>query len=56
MQETNCPECAGAIAPKAVMQLGELLSCSDCGAKLEVMGVEPLSLGMAPQVEEDWGE
>ncbi len=56
MPDCNCPECAGAIAPKSQLSLGELLSCADCGTKLEVMGIEPLSLGLAPQVEEDWGE
>ena len=56
MSVMNCPECAGAIAPKSAVALGELIACADCGAKLEVMGIEPLSLGLAPQVEEDWGE
>jgi len=56
MQDMNCPECAGAIAAKSALQLGELLSCADCGTKLEVVGTEPVVLGRAPQVEEDWGE
>lgn len=52
----NCPECAGAIAAKSALQLGELVACADCGTKLEVLGIAPFSLGRAPQVEEDWGE
>jgi alpha-aminoadipate carrier protein LysW len=30
--------------------------CSGCGAELEVASIEPLTLEVAPEVEEDWGE
>ena len=36
--------------------LGEIAQCPDCGVELEVLSAEPLALGLAPQVEEDWGE
>lgn len=35
--------------------LGELL-VSDDGAELEVVGLDPLRLELAPEEEEDWGE
>ncbi|MBE9507737.1 MAG: lysine biosynthesis protein LysW, partial [Chloroflexi bacterium] len=28
----------------------------DCGIELEVMSLEPITLELAPEVEEDWGE
>ena len=36
--------------------VGELMSCDDCGCELEVLGLKPVSLGEAPEAEEDWGE
>lgn len=52
----ECPECAGAIGlPSDVMQ-GEILQCEECGVELEVTALEPLTLALAPEEEEDWGE
>jgi alpha-aminoadipate carrier protein LysW len=36
--------------------LNELIECADCGTEFEVTSVEPLTLALAPQEEEDWGE
>ncbi len=52
----ECPECAGKISLKANSMVGEILTCPDCGARLEIMGLNPASLAVAPKVEEDWGE
>ena len=30
--------------------------CPGCGAELEITALEPLTLALAPQEEEDWGE
>jgi alpha-aminoadipate carrier protein LysW len=51
----HCPECDAEITLQNVM-VGEILYCVDCGAELEVLSVEQPSLGLAPQIEEDWGE
>ena len=56
MANTECPECAGAVSLAANTEVGEILSCPDCGARLEVKSVSPPSLAIAPKVEEDWGE
>lgn len=50
-----CPSCAGPIeaAPHLV---GEIIDCTDCGTELEVTGLAPTRLAIAPEVEEDWGE
>ena len=52
----KCPECDAdvTVGPDAVK--GEILSCGDCGAELEVKGTAPAELALAPQAEEDWGE
>jgi alpha-aminoadipate carrier protein LysW len=51
----NCPECDATIELQDPMK-GEIVSCPDCGADLEVVGVQPLTLELAPEEEEDWGE
>jgi alpha-aminoadipate carrier protein LysW len=52
---TECPECYSEVALREVMQ-GEIVRCSDCGADLEVRGLEPVELQLAPEEDEDWGE
>ncbi len=36
--------------------LGEVVECAECGAELEIVALEPLTVELAPEVEEDWGE
>ena len=50
------PECEGAVGLPADARQGEIVSCDDCGAELELLATEPVSLAIAPEVEEDWGE
>ncbi len=38
------------------LELGELVVCDECGSELEVVGLEPLELELAPEEDEDWGE
>jgi len=52
----ECPECAGTISFNGNTLKGEIVTCPDCGAELEVKGTSPISLELAPQEEEDWGE
>ena len=52
---TNCPECGGNVPAEAV-ERGEILPCPDCGAQLEVRELAPLTLTLAPEIQEDWGE
>lgn len=51
----QCPECVADVALTNVMQ-HEIAQCPGCGAELEVIEIEPLTLELAPQEEEDWGE
>lgn len=56
MTTAICSECEGEILVAENVMVGEILECPDCGAELEVTGVSPLALELAPEVEEDWGE
>lgn len=56
MSDVLCIECEGVVEVAADVMLGELLECPDCGAELEVVNLNPLSLELAPEIEEDWGE
>ena len=51
----ECPLCATKVEG-ADREVGEVVTCQGCGAELEVVGVSPLRLAEAPEVEEDWGE
>ncbi len=51
----TCPEC-GADVDVAGVEQGEIVPCPDCGSDLEVLSVSPVSLGLAPEEGEDWGE
>lgn len=51
----ECTECAAPLRVNALLP-GEILNCAECGADLEVRSVTPLTLALAPPVEEDWGE
>jgi alpha-aminoadipate carrier protein LysW len=50
-----CPECLAEVTLTSVMQ-NEITQCPECGADLEVTALEPLTLALAPEEEEDWGE
>jgi alpha-aminoadipate carrier protein LysW len=56
MSDVLCIECEGVVEVADDVMLGELLECPDCGAELEVVNLNPLSLELAPEIEEDWGE
>ncbi len=51
-----CPECDGGVRLDRAPLRGQVVRCGDCGAELEVTGVDPVVLELAPEVEEDWGE
>jgi alpha-aminoadipate carrier protein LysW len=51
----TCPQCAADLVLTDV-ELGDIIQCPDCALELEVLGVDPLVLDVAPVEEEDWGE
>lgn len=52
----ECPVCAAKVELPPDTIEGEIIECPDCGAELEVIGVDPPELAEAPEEEEDWGE
>ncbi len=56
MAATVCIECHAQLPLRDGFIVGEIVQCRDCGVELEVVGVEPIRLQLAPEVEEDWGE
>ena len=56
MAEAECPECAGSVEIKDGAEQGEIITCGDCGCRLEIVSVDPPKVQQAPKVEEDWGE
>jgi alpha-aminoadipate/glutamate carrier protein LysW len=52
-----CPECEADVEiDEYDVDKGEIISCPECGIELEVVGLAPLQLDVAPQDEEDWTE
>lgn len=51
----ECPEC-GADIEIGEVEVGEIVVCEECGVELEVLAVDPITLGQAPEEGEDWGE
>ena len=52
----HCPECEAELELEDDVEKGEIVTCSDCGVDLEVVGMDPVELDLAPEEEEDWGE
>lgn len=51
-----CVECEAPLKMPAKLLVGEILSCAACGVDLEVRTVDPITVSLAPEIEEDWGE
>ena len=56
VKSAECPECAAGLDLADDVEEGEIVVCPDCGVELEVIGRSPITLELAPEVEEDWGE
>ncbi len=47
-----CPECE-AVIDEEFDDVGEVISCPECGVELEVISVDPLEFDLAPVDDED---
>ena len=52
----ECPECVAPVRFDRPPLAGQIATCTECSAELEVTSREPIRLELAPEVEEDWGE
>ena len=50
-----CPECEAEIHVDEDVDKGERIRCEECEAMLEVVGLDPIELDLAPQDDEDEG-
>jgi alpha-aminoadipate/glutamate carrier protein LysW len=53
---TKCPKCDANLNLSDDVEVGEIITCDECSAELEVKSLDPIELVDAPEVEEDWGE
>jgi alpha-aminoadipate/glutamate carrier protein LysW len=58
MPRGSCPECEAEVQVDEDTDKGDVVECSDCGTQLEVVGLDPIELDVADEVEteEDWTE
>ena len=49
-----CPECGFEIHVDEDVDKGETMTCEECDSKLEVVGLDPIELDLAPEEEEDY--
>ncbi|MGE0130616.1 MAG: lysine biosynthesis protein LysW [Blastocatellales bacterium] len=48
-----CPECEAEIHVDDDVDKGEIIRCEECEASLEVVGLDPIELDVAPGDEEE---
>jgi len=56
MTTVTCPECAATFPLEVGAEAGEILVCPECGVDLELTGLDPATVALAPMEQEDWGE
>jgi alpha-aminoadipate carrier protein LysW len=48
-----CPECDADIHVDEEMDKGDIVECVECEVRLEVVGLDPIELDLAPEEEEE---
>ncbi|MGW5876137.1 lysine biosynthesis protein LysW [Nocardiopsis terrae] len=56
MAVKSCPECVADVAVADTIERNEIIECGECAGELEVISLDPLTIAVAPEPEEDWGE
>ena len=46
MPATACPECEEKVFVDAESEQGDIVTCEECGADLEVVGLDPVELDL----------
>ncbi|PSP73116.1 lysine biosynthesis protein LysW [Halobacteriales archaeon QS_3_64_16] len=52
----ECVECGADVSLPDSPEVGEIVDCTTCGAELEITETDPVTVEIAPELEEDWGE
>lgn len=53
MPLATCPECDADIHVDEDMDKGDIVDCDECEARLEVVGLDPIELDLAPDDDDD---
>ena len=53
MPTTICPECSEEVYVDAESEQGDVVSCDECGADLEVVGLDPIELDLYVEKDSD---
>jgi len=53
MPTTSCPECSEEVYVDAESEQGDVVSCDECGADLEVVGLDPIELDLYIEKDTD---
>ncbi len=56
MPTSNCPECSEDVYVDADSEQGDVVSCDECGAKLVVVGLDPIELDLQTEDDDDLGQ
>ncbi|NDD63504.1 MAG: lysine biosynthesis protein LysW [Acidobacteria bacterium] len=51
-----CPECGAEIHVDEEADKGDVIHCEECEVTLEVVGLDPIELDLAPEDEDDYEE
>ena len=53
MPTATCPECDEDVYVDAESEQGDVVSCDECGANLEVAGLDPIELDLSQDSDKD---
>ena len=53
MPLSACPACEAEIHVDVDVDKGEIINCEECDSALEVVGLDPIELDLAPENEEE---
>lgn len=54
MPNANCPECDEEVYVDADSEQGDVVSCDECGADLEIVGLDPIELDIHEDGDDDF--
>jgi len=53
MPAAKCPECDEEVFVDADLEQGDFVECDECGASLELVGMDPIELDVRSEAEDD---
>lgn len=53
MPAAKCPECGEEVFVDADLEQGDIVECDECGASLELVGMDPIELDVRNEAEDD---